>query len=281
MRELIIESYGKVNLALDVLYKREDGYHEINSIMQQISLKDRLIFSDKKEGIIIESNDKDLPLDSSNLVHRAWEKLKNISGINRGIHIKIDKQIPIAAGLAGGSANGAATLRALNTLWDLNLSTEELMVIGKSLGADVPFCILGGSASAKGIGEKLTPLKPFKNKFILLGNPGIGISTAYAYSKLDTSVERIDIDNLIDFMNNEDLPSVAKHMKNIMEPYIIKENPIIGEIKRSMIKHGALGALMSGSGPTVFGLFDDKEKMIFAHRKLSEHINKVYNCTTI
>ena len=281
MRELIIESYGKVNLALDVLYKREDGYHEINSIMQQISLKDRLVFSDKKEGIIIESNDRDLPLDSSNLVHRAWERLKEISGVNRGIHIKIDKQIPIAAGLAGGSANGAATLKALNTLWDLNLSTEELMAIGKSLGADVPFCILGGTASAKGIGERLTPLKPFKNKFILLGNPGIGISTAYAYSKLDTSVERIDIDNLISCMNNEDLPCVAKRMKNIMEPYIIKENPIIGEIKRSMIKHGALGALMSGSGPTVFGLFDDKEKMLFAQRKLSEKINKVYNCTTI
>ena len=281
MRELIIESYGKVNLALDVLYKREDGYHEINSIMQQISLKDRLIFSDKKEGIKIESNDCNLPLDSSNLVHRAWAKLKDISGINRGIHIKIDKQIPIAAGLAGGSANGAATLKALNTLWDLNLSIEELMTIGKSLGADVPFCLLGGTASAKGIGERLTPLKPFKDKFILLGNPGIGISTAYAYSKLDTMVERIDIDNIISCMNNEDLPCVAKSMKNIMEPYIIKENPIIGEIKRSMIKHGALGALMSGSGPTVFGLFDDKEKMIFAHRKLSEKINKVYNCTTI
>lgn len=281
MRELIIESYGKVNLALDVLYKREDGYHEINSIMQQISLKDILVFSDKKEGIIIESNDKDLPLDSSNLVHRAWAKLKDITGINRGIHIKIDKQIPISAGLAGGSANGAATLKALNTLWDLNLSTEELMSIGESLGADVPFCILGGTASAKGIGEKLTPLKPFKDKYILLGNPGIGISTAYAYSKLDTSGERIDIDNLISCMNNEDLPCVAQRMKNIMEPYIIKENPIIGEIKRSMIKHGALGALMSGSGPTVFGLFDDKEKMMFAHRKLSERINKVYNCTTI
>lgn len=281
MQELIIESYGKVNLALDVLYKREDGYHEINSIMQQINLKDKLIFKEHREGIIIESNNNEVPLDSSNLVYRAWEKMKSISGINRGIHIRIEKNIPIAAGLAGGSSNGAATLKALNTLWGLNLSQDELMNIGKSLGADVPFCIMGGTAHAQGIGEKLTALKPFKDKFLLLGNPGIGISTAYAYSKLDLSGMRYDMDELIQSMENEDLPSVARNLKNRMEAAIIKENSIIGEIKRLMIKNGALGALMSGSGPTVFGLFDDQDKLIFTHRKLSEKIKKVYNCITI
>jgi len=155
------------------------------------------------------------------------------------------------------------------------------MNVGKSLGADVPFCIMGGTAQAEGIGERLTALKPFKDKFLLLGNPGIGISTAYAYSKLDLSGDRYDIDHLIQSMDNEDLPSVARNMKNRMEAAIINENSIIADIKRLMIKNGALGALMSGSGPTVFGLFDDKDKMMFTHRKLSERIKKVYSCITI
>lgn len=281
MQDLIIDSYAKVNLALDVLYKRDDGYHEINSIMQQISLKDTIVFSDRRYGIIIESQEKELPLDSSNLAYRAWEKMKNITGINRGIHIKIEKNIPIAAGLAGGSSNGATTLKAINQLWDLKLTQEELMSIGKTLGADVPFCILGGTARAQGIGELLTPLKPFKDKYILLANPGIGISTAYAYSKINLDSNRYDINGLIQCMEKEDLPSVAKMMKNRMEEAILKEYPIIVEIKRTMVKLGALEALMSGSGPTVFGLFDDRDKMLFAHKKLSHRIKKAYNCATI
>lgn len=281
MRELSIESYGKVNLALDVLYKRNDGYHEINSIMQQISLKDQIIFKDRKEGILLTSSSKELLLDSTNLVYRAWEKMKALTGINRGISINIEKNIPIAAGLAGGSSNGAITLKAINTLWDLKLSQKELMDIGKSLGADLPFCIIGGTVQAQGIGEIITPLKPFKDKFILIGNPGIGISTAYAYSKLDLGKARYDIEALIKAMDKEDLSAVASLIKNKMEAVIIMENPIIGEIKKAMIKYGALGSLMSGSGPTVFGLFDDKDKMVFAHKKLSGHVKKLYCCTTI
>ena len=281
MKELVLESYGKINLALDVLYKREDNYHEISSIMQQISLKDILKYRDNKDGIIMESSDKELPLDSTNLVYRAWEKMKIITGINRGIIIDIEKNIPIAAGLAGGSSNAATTLKALNTLWEAGLSDQELMEIGESLGADVPFCIMGGTARAEGIGEKLTSLNPFKGKYILLGNPGIGISTEYAYSRLDLNKKRIDIDALVRCMHEEDLACVGKKIQNIMEVPISKEHPIIQEIKRIMLENGALGALMSGSGPTVFGLFDDKDKMIFAHRKLSKRIKKVYNCTTI
>ncbi len=223
MREIIKESFGKVNLALDVLYKRDDGYHEINSIMQEIDLRDRLIFSDKKEGITIESDNEEVPLDSSNLVYMAWEKLKSITGINRGIHIRLEKNIPIAAGLAGGSSNAAATLKALNELWQLNLSQDELMDIGKTLGADIPFCILGGTAKAEGIGERLTPLKPFKDKFILLGNPGIGISTAYSYSKLNLNGDRYDIDGLIKCMEEDNLPCVASKLRNRMEGPIIEE----------------------------------------------------------
>ena len=281
MKELVLESYGKINLALDVLYKREDNYHEISSIMQQISLKDILKYRDNKDGIIMESSDKELPLDSTNLVYRAWEKMKMITGINRGIIIDIEKNIPLAAGLAGGSSNAATTLKALNTLWEAGLSDQELMEIGESLGADVPFCIMGGTARAEGIGEKLTSLNPFKGKYILLGNPGIGISTEYAYSRLALNKKRIDIDGLVLCMQEEDLACVGKKIENIMEDPISKEHPIIQEIKRIMLENGALGALMSGSGPTVFGLFDDKDKMIFAHRKLSKTIKKVYNCTTI
>lgn len=281
MRELTLEAYAKVNLALDVLYKREDGYHEINSIMQQISLCDELTFTDNKEDIIILCNSKDLPLDSSNLVYRAWEKMKELSGINRGIKINIQKNIPIAAGLAGGSSNGAMTLKALNTLWELGYSDEKLMEIGKTLGADIPFCIFGGTAKAEGIGERLTRLKAFKDKYILIANPGIGISTAYAYSKIDLDSTRYDIEALIDAMEREDLVNVAANLKNRMETTILKEYPIIQEIKTSMIKNGALGSLMSGSGPTVFGLFDEGDKMEFANKKLSETFNKVYSCKTI
>ncbi len=281
MKELIMESYGKINLALDVLYKRNDGYHEINSVMQQIDLKDTLVFSEHKSGIIIESNNNEMPLDSNNLIYKTWDKLKDITGINKGIRIKVDKQIPIAAGLAGGSSNGAVTLKALNILWDLNLSLEELMNIGRTLGADIPFCIMGGTAKAQGIGEKLSKLKPFVGKHILLGNPGIDISTAYAYSRLDFNNDRIDIDALISNMEANDLEAVAKDMKNVMEKPIIEDYPIIQEIKDIMIKHGSLGALMSGSGSTVFGLFDDKEKLLFAEKKLKERNFKAYSCITI
>ena len=148
--------------------------------MQQISLKDTLIFSELKQGIIIESDSKDIPLDENNLVHRAWLKLKEISKTDRGIHIKIEKNIPVAAGLAGGSSNCATTLLALNELWDLGLSIKELMDIGVSIGADIPFCLLGGTAKAEGIGERLTKLKPFSKKHILLGNPSIEVSSADA-----------------------------------------------------------------------------------------------------
>lgn len=281
MKELILESYGKINLALDVLYKRNDGYHEINSVMQQIDLKDTLIFSEHKSGIIIESNNNEMPLDSNNLIYKVWEKLRDITGVDKGIRVRVDKQIPIAAGLAGGSSNGAVALKALNTLWDLNLSLEELIDIGKSLGADIPFCIMGGTAKAQGIGEKLSKLKPFKEKYILLGNPGIEISAAYAYSRLDLNNERLDVDGLIANMEKNDLEAVAKKMKNVMEKPIIEDFPIIQEIKDIMSKHGALGALMSGSGSTVFGLFDDKEKLLFAEKKLKEKEFKVYSCVTI
>lgn len=275
MKEIIIESHGKINLGLDVLYKREDGYHEINSIMQQISLKDILVIRESKEDIELDSNNKDLPLDSTNLVYRAWKKIQEKTGINRGIEINIHKNIPIAAGLAGGSANAAAVLKGLNQLWDLNLSEEELREIGVQIGADVPFCIIGGTAFAEGIGEKLRKLKPFKEKDILLINPGIGISTTEVYKSLRPSGKpRMNIEKIISAIEDDNIQGVADNIINVMEEVVIEKNPIILEIKEEMARYGALNPLMSGSGSTVFGMFDDMDKLNYCEKILKEKYNK-------
>ena len=281
MEEYITESYGKINLALDILYKRDDGYHEIKSIMQRISLKDKLIFKEIDQGIIIECNNAQVPVDSTNLVYKVWEKLGEITGVSKGVKVIIEKNIPVAAGLAGGSSNGAATLLALNKLWKLNLTQEDLMKIGKDLGADIPFCIMGGTALAQGIGEKLTKLKPLANKHILLCNPGIAISAGYAYSKCKSLNRGIDMEAIISSIEDDDLAGLAEKMANIMEEPIIEEYPIIGQIKNIMLENGALGSLMSGSGSTVFGLYHDQEKMKFAAKKLSSITDKVFLCKTL
>lgn len=271
MKEIIIESYGKINLGLDVLYKRQDGYHELNTIMQQIDLSDTLTLSEIKEDIVLECNEKDLPLDSTNLVYRAWKKIQEKTGINRGIQIGIHKKIPIAAGLAGGSSNAAMVLKGLNELWQLNLSEEELKQMGVELGADVPYCIMGGTALAQGIGEKLTKLKSFGGKNILLVNPGISISTDDVYKNLKLSNKpKLDTEKIISFMEKEDLKSLGENIINVMEEVVIKQHPIISEIKKDMMKSGALGSLMSGSGPTIFGLYEDKDKLQFSKKKLRE-----------
>ena len=283
MGEIVLESYGKINLSLDVLHKRADGYHELNTIMQQIDLKDMVTLKNRKNGIRIQCNDKEVPLDNTNLVYKAWEKIVEKTGVNKGIHIIIDKKIPIASGLAGGSSNGAAVLKGLNTLWDLNLSEEQLRQIGLEIGADVPFCIMGGTAHAEGIGEKLTKLKSFSNKMVLLANVGIPISTAYVYGNLnlDNVNTRIDIDKMIQYIEEDNLPKLAEGMTNTMEQVVIREHPIIDEIKKDMINHGALGSIMSGSGPTVFGLFDDKEKLNECKKELEKKVKKVFAAKTI
>ncbi len=271
MKEIVIESYGKINLGLDVLYKREDGYHEISTIMQQISLRDTLTIREIEEDIVLESNADNLPLDSTNLVYKAWKAIQERTGIYKGIEINIHKRIPIAAGLAGGSSNAAAVLRGLNELWKLNLSEEDLMEIGVKIGADVPYCIIGGTALAEGIGEKLTKLKSFGGKHVLLANPGIGVSSANVYNNLKLKNNpQLDMKKMISSLENNDLKSVADNMINVMEEVVIEEHPIILEIKNMMKKSGALGALMSGSGSTVFGLFDDLDKLNHSMSKLKE-----------
>lgn len=276
-----IEACGKINLALDVLRKREDGYHEIKSIMQQVDLCDRLELKEKPNGVSISCENQLVPLDHTNLIFKAWEKISKLAGTNVGIYVKIDKKIPVAAGLAGGSTNGAATIIALNQMWDLGLSLQEMMEIGLQIGADIPFCIMGGTAIAEGIGEKLTPLKPFKDKAVLITNPGIQISTAYAYSRLKIRDERIPIESLIACIEKDDLYSLANGMFNVMEEAIISENPIIGQIKETMLHNGAIGALMSGSGASVFGLYDYPDRLDFTYRKLRDKIQFVFKAQTI
>ena len=283
MKNIEIQAYGKVNLALDVLYKREDGYHEIDTVMQQISLRDTLIIENTdKKNIEIHSNKRELPLDSSNLVYKAWDSIVKKTGVRRGVSVDIKKNIPIAAGLAGGSSNAAATLRALNTLWDLKLSEDELYLLARDIGADVPYCLMGGTAHAQGIGEKLRRLKPFREKHMLLFNPGIEVSTAQVYKNLKLDgPSGVDIEKLISYIERDDLLNVAKNMKNIMEKTVIAEYPIIGKVKEDMNELGALGSLMSGSGATVFGLFEDPEKLDDCKKKLEKIKGLAIKCKTL
>ena len=283
MNEIALESYAKINLALDILYKRDDGYHEINTIMQQIDLKDRVVIRNKDSGIDIQCNNKDVPIDRNNLVYKAWEKIREKTGINRGVGIIIDKKIPIAAGLAGGSSNGGAVLKGLNLLWDLNLSDEELMEIGKEIGADVPFCIMGGTAWARGIGEKLTKLKGFSGYNILLANVGIPVSTEWVYKNMDLKSihKRIDIEKVIKYMEEGNLLKLGQSIENVMESVVMTKYPQVKMVKEDMIKFGALGSLMSGSGPTVFGLFDDEEKLYRCKRELEKKVPNVFVTKTL
>lgn len=276
-----ITAYGKVNLALDVLYKREDGYHEIKTIMQQIDLSDQLLISEGKEGVSISCDNSLVPLDRSNLAYRAWEEISKLTGTKVGLKIRIEKRIPVAAGLAGGSTNGAAVIRALNEMWDLRLTMQEMMDIGLKIGADLPFCIMGGTALAEGIGERLTPLKPLTGVPLLIANPGIQISTPYAYKRLKLTDKRIDMDKLTSCIENRELHCIARNLSNVMEDAIIPENPVIGQIKEFMMSNGALGALMSGSGASVFGLFEDHEKLHFAYEKMKAQVPFVFETGTI
>lgn len=283
MEEIILDSFGKINIALDVLYKRDDGYHEIDTIMQQIDLKDTIILRNIDNGIKIECNDDSIPLDETNLVYKAWEMIVEKTNVKRGIHIVIDKRIPVAAGLAGGSSNAAAVLKGLNTLWDLNLSMEELMSIGSRIGADIPFCLIGGTAQAKGIGEKLTKIKSFRDKHILLANIGVPITSAYVYKNLDLRNinSRIDINSIVKSIEDDNIYEVANNMANILESVAVREYPEIDEVKKDMVRNGALGSLMTGSGPTVFGIFDDEEKLYRCKEVMEKKVKKVVITSTI
>lgn len=253
-----MKAYAKINLALDVIKKLENGYHEVKMIMQTIGIYDEICFSKCEEGIHLTIEDGGaLPADENNLVYKAAKLMFEKYSIPSGIQIHLKKNIPIAAGMAGGSTDAAATFKGINRLFDLDLSLEELMALGVQVGADVPYCILGGTALAEGIGEKLTSLNPAPECFVIVAKPDIEVSTKQVYQCLDAAhiEEHPDIDGMVEAIWEESFQGILDRMGNVLEDVTAKQYPIIETLKTRMRELGALNSLMSGSGPTVFGLF--------------------------
>ncbi len=280
MNSIQLKSRAKINLSIDVLGKRPDGYHLVEMIMQTIDLFDIIkIFSIEEDKIIIESNSKDIPLDSKNIVYKAADLIKNHCNIRKGIKIYIEKNIPIAAGMAGGSSNAAAVLVGLNKLWNLNLSKDELKVLGLKLGADVPFCIEGEASLAENIGEKLTKIDGLsQDAFVLVCKPDLFVSTKEIYEEIDSKIieKRPNNKLLIKLLKENNIEMLAKNMYNVLEEVTKEKYPVIKEIEKVMMENDALGSMMSGSGPTVFGLYDNKEQAENCKQILLESFKQVY-----
>lgn len=277
----IVKSYAKINLTLDVLGKLENGYHEIKSIMQTVNIFDLIIVDKTYEGIEINTNLKFLPTNEKNIAYKAAELFFRHTNIKGGAKILIHKNIPVAAGLAGGSGNGAAVLYALNILYDAYMTQDELSKLLVELGADVPYCLLGGTMLAGGIGEVLEPLPKLKKQIVLLAKPPINVSTKEIYDYID-SVEikrHPDTEGMIKAISEGG--DIAAELCNVMEEATINIHPVIKGIKEKMILNGAKGALMSGSGPTVFGIFDDYKLAKASHDSFSKMYKEVYLTHTI
>lgn len=256
------KAYAKVNIALDVIGKREDGYHLLRMIMQAIDLYDEILIEKIDKGIRINCNKPYVPTDERNLAHKAAKLFMDKFNIKSGVNITINKNIPVSAGLAGGSTDCAAVLKLMNKMFKTNLSDQELMDLGVKLGADVPYCIIGGTALCEGIGEKITKLKPFKDKILVLVKPPFGVSTKVVYQEFDLSkvVFHPNVEGLIKNIEEDNLKYVASNMKNLLENVTLAKYKEIISIKQSMIECGSIGSMMSGSGPTVFAFFDDMVK---------------------
>lgn len=269
--EIKLKAMAKINLGLDVLRRRSDGYHDLRMIMQTVYLYDQIEIAEKTEpGITVTTNVGYLPVNEDNLVYKAAKLLMEEFGIAQGVHIRLKKYIPVAAGLAGGSSDAAAVLVGINRMFRLGLSKEELKKRGVKIGADVPYCIMRGTALAEGIGDVLTPLPAAPDMHVVLAKPPIHVSTGFVYTNLkaDQLAYHPDIDAQTDAIRAGDGYAMAKLMGNVLETVTIPAYPVIEEIKEQMKRAGALGAMMSGSGPTVFGLFDDAKKAQAAYEEL-------------
>lgn len=281
--EIKVNAYAKINLMLDIVATRTDGYHDLFMIMQSIGLYDTVTVTqtDSKE-ITITCNIDGIPLDKKNIAHKAAAAFFKSTGINHnGIHIDIIKRIPHAAGMAGGSADGAGVLVALNALTGAGLSDDELCNIGVKIGADVPFCIRGGTLLAQGIGDVLNKVKPLRKCFILIAKPDVGVNTAYAYKQFDEcgKVHTPDKFGMLCAMQRGDLADIASRMENVFEQFIDVPNRV--DMKTVMRDNGALGVCMSGSGPTVFGIFDDKQKAENAAEQLKDYAKDIAVTTPV
>jgi 4-diphosphocytidyl-2-C-methyl-D-erythritol kinase len=263
---------------LDVLSKRPDGYHDVAMIMQTVALYDTISVRSGFEGIKLTSDSSKIPVDDTNIAYKAAHYLSTKYNVKRGAHIHIEKRIPVAAGLAGGSTDAAAVLKLLNKVWDLKLSKAELMDAGKKLGADVPFCIQGGTCLAEGLGEKLTVIKSMPDCFILLAKPNVGVSTKDVYEglKLNEIEDRPNIPAILQGIQNQDLLKISKNMGNVLETVTTKMYPIIVQLKQKLMENGAIGSLMSGSGPTVFGVFEDMATAYGAYDNIKTLVNEIF-----
>ena len=273
MYKLELKALGKINLGLDVLGRRENGYHDVRMVMQTLYLYDQIkMEKTKKPGIELNTNLFYLPLNENNLAYRAADLLMKEFEIKEGVKITLEKHIPVAAGMAGGSSNAATVLFGMNRMFSLGLSQQELMDRGVTLGADVPYCIMRGTVLAEGIGEILTPLPAMPKCHVLIAKPPISVSTKLVYEKLDSHeiTEHPDIDGILKGLKERNLKKIASSMGNVLEKVTIEEYPVIEEIKNVMKKSGSLNAMMSGSGPTVFGIFDEKDRAKRAARRIRE-----------
>ena len=277
MDTISLKAYAKINLGLDVLGRRADGYHEVRMIMQTVRIFDRLKLKKRhEEGISVRTNLSYLPAGADNLAAKAAALLFDEFSLEGGLDIELEKHIPVAAGMAGGSADAAAVLFGVNRMYGLGISREGLMERGVRLGADVPYCVMRGTALAEGIGEKLTTLPPLPECSIIVAKPGVSVSTKYVYENLH--VDQIpegrhpDIDGIMRALKDKDLKAAAGLMEgaNILETVTVQSHPVIGELKEVMNTAGALVSLMSGSGPSVFGIFEDKEKASKAMPEIRE-----------
>ncbi len=285
MDEMTIKALAKINIGLDVTGVREDGYHLVRMIMQTVHMYDLVTVTKQTDsGIAMTSNAKYLPVNEDNLCIKAAKLLADEFGISDGTHIHLNKRIPVAAGMAGGSSDAAAVLYGMNQIHGLGLSKKELMDRGVKIGADVPYCLMRGTALAEGIGEELTPLTQMMRCPVLIAKPPISVSTKYVYEHLDAIENPVhpDIDAMIADIEAQDVHSLGSHMGNILEGVTIEKYPVIAQIKNIMKENGAIVSMMSGSGPTVFGFFEDETSLKKAKDAViaSKLANRV-QCTTI
>ena len=261
MNEYRIKAYAKINLGLDVVRRLENGYHEVKMVMQTVGIYDVLDFQRTAGGIVITTDSGELPTNEDNLIYKAAKLMIEKYHITEGVKIHLEKHIPIAAGMAGGSTDAAATLKGMNRLFDLGCTLKDLMELGVNIGADVPYCVMGGTALAEGIGEKLTPLAPAPDCYVLVAKPDINVSTKFVYENLhaDSLTCHPDIDGMIEALRTGNLQGITDRLGNVLETVTVREYPIIEQIKELMRQEGAANALMSGSGPTVFGIYTNRE----------------------
>lgn len=278
-----IKAYAKINIALDVVGKREDGYHLLRMIMQTIDLYDEVEVEKNNSGIGIKCNKHYVPTDERNLAYKAAKLFKETYSIDDGVDIIINKFIPVSAGLAGGSTDAAAVLKLMNKIFNVNADVQELRALGLKLGADVPYCISGGTALCEGIGEEITELKRFKDKILVLIKPPFGVSTKEVYKEFDLSkaIFHPKIEELIKGMENDDLTFVSNNMKNLLENVTLRKHKVISRIKEETILNGAIGTMMSGSGPTVFAFFDDMLQAQMCYDIMKKKYKDVFITRTI